>query len=253
MLFFDAFFPLGRSNSSIPDCPRTQTQALLVMHRWDLDRAFVFHTVSRDSDPEQGNRALEQLSHPALIPVWAFDPAYVVPETPEHFLKRALASSVKAVLVNPLMHCIDLGRSPRISQLAALLEQRRIPLLLTYWKTDPEQDVVDWYHLIDFCRKYPHLPVLVWEWRTRSNRPMFDALATAANLKVAISGLWQAQSVAQICSVFGPDRLVFSSGLPHLDPGSFQACVHYADISETDKERIAGGNVNELIEEADYG
>ena len=98
MLFFDAFFPLGRSNSSIPDCPRTQTQALSVMHRWDLDRALVFHTVSRDSDPEQGNRALEQLSDPALFPVWAFDPAFVIPEIPELFLQRALAAGVKAVI-----------------------------------------------------------------------------------------------------------------------------------------------------------
>ena len=253
MLFFDAFFPLGRSNSSIPDCPCTQTQALLVMHRWDIDRAFVFHTVSRDSDPEQGNRALEQLSHPALIPVWAFDPAFVIPEIPELFLQRALASGVKAVLINPLMRRIDLGRSPRISQLALLLEQRRIPLLLAYWETDPEQDVIDWYHLIDFCRDHPHLPVLVWEWRTRSNRPMFDALAVTENLRVAISGLWQAQSIAQICRVFGSERLVFSSGLPHLDPGSFQTCVRYADIDDADKQRIAGGNLEELIEEANYG
>jgi hypothetical protein len=253
MLFFDAFFPLGRSNSSIPDCPRTQTQALSVMQRWDLDRALVFHTVSRDSDPEQGNRALEQLSDPALFPVWAFDPAFVIPEIPRVFLQRALAAGVKAVLINPLMRRIDLGRSPRISQLTLLLEQRRIPLLLTYWKTDPEQDVIDWYHLIDFCRDHPHLPVLVWEWRTRSNRPMFDALAATDNLRVAISGLWQAQSIAQICKVFGPERLVFSSGLPHLDPGSFQACLRYADIGDADKRQIAAGNLEELIEEADYG
>lgn len=253
MLFFDAFFPIGRSNSSIPDCPRTQTQALSVMHRWDLYRALVYHTVSRDSDPEQGNRALEQLSHPTMFPVWAFDPAFVIPETPENFLQRVLASGVKAVLVNPLMRRIDLCRSLRISQLALLLEQRRIPLLLTYWQTDPEQDVVDWYHLIDFCRDHPYLPVLVWEWRTRSNRPMFDALADAANLRVAISSLWQAQSIVQICSAFGSDRLVFSAGLPHLDPGSFQACVRYANIGEADKRRIAGGNVEELIEDANYG
>lgn len=253
MRFFDAFFPLGRSNSSVPDSPRNQDQAIAVMRRWDVDRALVFHTVSRDSDPEQGNRALEQLSHPALLPVWAFDAAYVIPESAELFLQRALASGVKAILLNPLMRRLDLRRSPRIGHLARLLEQLRIPLLLSYWETDPEQDVVDWYPLIDFCLEYPDLPVLVWEWRTRSNRPLFDALAGAPNLKVAISSLWQARSVEQICEAFGANRLVFSLGLPHLDPGSFQACVRYADIGDEDKLQIAGGNLGKLIEEANYG
>ena len=183
MLFFDAFFPIGRSNSSVPDCPRTQDQALSAMRRWDVNRALVYHTVSRDSDPEQGNDAVAGLSDPALLQVWAFDPAYVIPENPEHFLKRALAGGARAVLLNPLMRRIDLRRSPRVGLLAALLAQRRIPLLLAYWKTNPEQDLVDWYSLIDFCLDHPELPVLVWEWRTRSNRPLFDALAGAGNLK----------------------------------------------------------------------
>ena len=253
MLFFDAFFPIGRSNSSVPDCPRTQDQALSAMRRWDVNRALVYHTVSRDSDPEQGNDAVAGLSDPALLQVWAFDPAYVIPENPEHFLKRALAGGARAVLLNPLMRRIDLRRSPRVGLLAALLAQRRIPLLLAYWKTNPEQDLVDWYSLIDFCLDHPELPVLVWEWRTRSNRPLFDALAGAGNLKIAVSALWQAQSIDQICETFGAQRLVFSLGLPHLDPGSFQASVRYAGIGDEAKLRIAGGNLEQLIAEASYG
>jgi len=253
MRYFDAFFPLGRSNASIPECPRTQTQALSVMRRWDVERALVFHTVSRDSDPEQGNRALEQLNDPALLPIWAFDPALVIPETPEHFLERALRAGAAAVLINPLMRRLDLCRSPRIRALAQLLEDRKMPLLVAHWRTNPEEDLVEWYALIDFCKLYPLLPVLVWEWRTRSNRPMFDALGETHNLKIAISSLWQAQSIAQICNVFGPDRLVFSLGLPHLDPGSFQSCLRYADISEEAKRQIAAATLQELIEGAGRG
>ena len=34
--------------------------------------------------------------------------------------------------------------------------------------------------------------------------------------------------------------------------GSFQACVLYANISDEAKGLIAGGNLDKLIEEADY-
>lgn len=256
MRFFDAFFPLGRSNAAVPDSPRHPDEALALMERYDLSGALVFHTVARDGDPQQGNGALAGMlagaRRPELLPAFAFDPTFVIEETAAQFLKSALGSGARAVLLNPLMRRVDLRRSPRVQELAALLEERRIPLLLAHWKTDPDQDLIEWYELSDFCREHPGLPVLAWEWRTRSNRPMFDALARAPNLAVSLSCLWQNQSVAQVCRAFGPERLVFSLGLPHLDPGSFQACVLYADISDEDKARIAAGNLERLLSEADY-
>ena len=253
MNFFDAFLGIGRTNGAVSSCPTNREEALAKMDYYDVDRAFVYHTVSRDSDPVQGNSALTQICQKRLFPVFAFDPAYVITDTVEKFLSSALSIGARGVMINPLMRRINIVRSPRIKELASLLESHRIPLFLVYWQTNAEQDLIDWYELADFCSLYPRLPVLVWEWRTRSNRTMFDVLAETKNLKVSVSSLWQARSIEQITNSYGPDRLVFSLGLPHLDPGSFQACLRYANISLDAKKRIAAGNLDAILEEADYG
>ena len=253
MRFFDAFLSIGRTNGAIDNCPVTEADALAAMQRYDVEAAFIYHTVARDSDPDQGNAAVAALESPLLYPLWAFESSLVREETVPEFLRRALSSGMKGVLVNPLLLRVSLLRSPRLMELAALLAGRRLPLFLAHWHMHPEQDLVDWSGLIDFCRVFPRLPVLLWEWRTRSNRVLFDALEAAGNLKISVSSLWQAQMLDRICHVFGPERLVFSLGLPHLDPGSFQACVRYADIDEEAKKRIAGGNLRQLLDEADYG
>ncbi|MCP4620726.1 MAG: hypothetical protein GY844_30335, partial [Bradyrhizobium sp.] len=165
---------------------------------------------------------------------------------------RALAGDVKAILLNPLMRGVRIDRSVRGLELAALLAERRMPLLAVYRDLREGENLIDWYELADFCNAQPDLPVIAWEWRVRANRPMFDALATTRNLRVSVSSLWQAQMVERICDSFGADRLVFSLGLPSLDPASFQAVVAYADIDAAAKEAIAAGTVRAIIEEADY-
>ncbi len=256
MKFFDVFLPIGRTNLGFSQSPCDVGQAEAVMDRYDIDQALVYNVVSRDSDMEMGNTAIAEMlaKTPSgrLHMIWGFDPAYVITESPEIFLNRALANHVKAFVVNPNARKVRIDRSLRLAGLAALLEKRRIPLIIAPRQWEVQQDIIDWYLLSDFCQKYPALPVICHEWRARSNRPMFDALAETQNLTVAISGLWQTMIVEQIVTSFGASRLVFSSGLPTLDPGAFQGTINYANISEDQKLAIANGNITKMLQEADY-
>ena len=64
--------------------------------------------------------------------------------------------------------------------------------------------------------------------------------------------IWQAQMVEIICERFGPDRLVFSLGLPALDPASFGPVLSYADVDDESKALIACGTMRRLLQEASY-
>ncbi len=251
MDLFDAFLSIGRTNTLAKDLPTNESQALALMDRIGVTEALVYHTVARDSDPELGNAELANLKSPRLHKIWAFDPTYVIPEKPAQFLKRALAANVKAFLVNPLVRDLRVDRCPRILELASLLEKRRIPLLLTYRAWDSGQDTIDWYQVADFCNEFPKLPVITWEWRSRANRPMFDALAQTKNLLISLSSIWQAQMVETICDAFGP-RLVFSMGLPHIDPTSFLGVLNYAPIDDKTRIAIAHGTIMNLLKKAKY-
>ena len=253
MDFFDALLSLGRSNIASPLSPCSQVEALKLMDTHDVSEALVFHTLARDADPESGNQALSrEISSPRLHALWAFDPVVTAREKPEAFLKRALTNGVKAFLINPMMKHVRMDRSPRIQEFASLLESRRIPLFVTYRQWDAIQDIVDWYCLADFCCSVPDLPVYAWEWRSRANRPLLDALSLAPNLGIVLSSLWQAHMVEEICECFSPRRLVFSLGLPYLDPGAFPAVMAYAGIEDEAKQAIASDNIRAALGEADY-
>ncbi len=255
MKFFDMLFPIGRSNRGRDESPCSQAEALVLMDQYDISEALVYHTVARDNNPELGNAVLsDAISDSRLHKIWAYEFSDVKEQaTPEDFLRAALKDNVKAIMVNPLIRDIRITRNQRILNLAKLLEQRRIPLMLTYRQWDGEQqDVIDWYELADFCNTFPKLPIISWEWRSRANRPMFDAMQEAKNLIVSLASIWQAQMTELIVNNFGADRLIFSMGLPRLDPGTFQAMVGYADISEAYKESIAAGNIKGILGGADY-
>lgn len=249
--YFDTFLPVGRINRAAVQSPLSFKDALQIMDTYFVREALVYSTVALN-DPELNNITVSEYNDPRVQTIWAFDPAYVIKESPEQFVKRALKHNAKAIMANPLMRDWRVDRSPRFLELAKVLEERRIPLLLAHRAWDSGQDIIDWYAMVDFCNKFPQLPVITSEWRSRANRPLFDALAQADNLKLSLSSIWQSQMVRQLCESFGSKRLVFSLGLPFLNPGSFHGLVKYAAISELDKQAIASGNIRKIISEANY-
>lgn len=253
MKFFDACLGIGRTSGATDKTPKDEKEALDLMDDYDVAESLVYHFVSRDADPEMGNQAINKIASERMHKVWAIDPAYIINEKPEDFVKRGVQSGVKAFLINPLMRNIKLTRSHRLLGIAEILAERKIPLLVVYRAVDMGgTDAIDWYELADFCNKFETLPVIAKETRTRSNRPLFDGLADAANLKIAVSNIWQNQMIAQIAESFGDDRLIFSMGIPSIDPGSFQMPVLYAELSEQQKNNIAYNNMKNLINEANY-
>ncbi|MFI4911939.1 MAG: hypothetical protein ACIAQZ_09765 [Sedimentisphaeraceae bacterium JB056] len=249
--YFDAFLPVGRINRSAVESPRDFADALSVMDKYLITESLVYSTLGFN-DPELNNITVSEFKDPRVKTIWAFDPAYIIRESPADFVKRALSNNARAIMANPLMRDWRVDRSPRFLELAKVLEERRIPLILAHRAWDSGQDIIDWYSVIDFCNMFPDLPVITWEWRSRANRPLFDALAGADNLRLVLSSIWQSQMVRQLCESFGSNRLIFSLGLPLLNPGSFHGLVRYAAISEEDKRAIASGNIRKIMSEANY-
>ncbi len=255
MKFFDVLMPIGRTNRGLGLTAKNSTELIALMDRFDVSHALVYHTASRDSDPVLGNAALDKLipDSDRLYKIRAYEFADVSENcSPQTFIRDVLKANVKAIMVNPLIRDIRITQNRRINELAELLEQRRIPLILFYRQWDAGQDIIDWYELADFCNRYSRLPIISQEWRSRANRPMFDALHATKNLIVSLASIWQAQMIELLVNNFSSARIVFSLGLGELDPGMFQAVVRYANISEADKRKIAYENIQNIIGNANY-
>jgi hypothetical protein len=253
MDYFDSLLPVGRTNGAVFDAPTTIRQLLEYMDRYYITEALVVHTLSKDSGPDIGNMEILGYRHGRIKRVWGFDPCCVKVQTAAEFLNLALVNDIKAILVNPTMMGVRVDRTRRIDDLAGLLEERRIPLILSYSKlAGLPSDIINWCEVIDFCNKFPKLPVIAGELRTLSNRPMLEALAKTKNLKVMLSSIWQAQMLDTIVENFGHQKIVFSMGSPYMDPGDFQMVVNYADISPKAKIAVACGNMRSILKEANY-
>ena len=161
MNFFDVFLPIGRTNLGVPQSPCDIQQATETMDRYDIGRAMVYNVVSRDSDMEIGNVAmaemLTQTPSERMHMIWGFDPAYVIEESPEDFLTRALANNVKAIVVNPNARKVRIDRSLRLNELASPAGKTENP---TYNRTQTVGGSTRHYRLVYRERLLQKVPQL---------------------------------------------------------------------------------------------
>jgi predicted TIM-barrel fold metal-dependent hydrolase len=112
----------------------------------------------------------------------------------------------------------------------------------------PPWDETDWEAVGDLCRRWPDLPVIVSENRIRrANRTIYRAFDACDNLRVELSGYWLHRGIEYITRRWGARRLIFGSGWPHKGQGCSLATLMCADIDDSDKSLIAGGNLRELM------
>ena len=103
----------------------------------------------------------------------------------------------------------------------------------------------------DLMERFPSLTaILAYNniWPTeRLERPF---LANFPNLRLDLSMMIIDQGIEGLVKEYGSHRLLFGSRFPAMYIGGAMLQLRYADISEEDKEAIAGGNLLAMIKEA---
>jgi predicted TIM-barrel fold metal-dependent hydrolase len=215
------------------------------LERCGIGRALVFHALSKELDPATGNAALarELAGRERLAPCWVVMPHHTgeLPP-PAELCDAAAAQGVAAVRLFPRTHGYSLA--PWCAgELLAALAGRRVPVLL-------DHDETTWEEVNAVCEAHPDLPLILLRVNYRAHRSLYPLLARHVNLHLEI-GLFAAHDgLADCARRFGAGRLLFGSALPHFTPGGPIAAIAYADLPETDKALIAGGNLRRLLGEA---
>jgi len=253
--FFDTNCMVGRYNIFRPGSFYTSEQLLQEMEYYGISEALIFHAVSMENSPQLGNKlTLREVSYgPSLHPVWTFLPS-VPNETspPEAMVEEMKKANAYVARLFPLQFHFDLD-DWCLGEVLELLSEHRIPVIIDYFDSFmPHADRTDWRSVVDVCRRYPNLPVIVTEFRFRTNRRLYQALEKCQNLHIELSALWLFRSVESICQRFGPERLLFGTRLPIRDPSCALGMVNYAMISEEEKEMVASKNLRKLMEGVRY-
>lgn len=250
--FFDAFCQLGRNMHMPEGQPETVDALLAAMDHYGIHEALVIDALAKDANPAAGNaRLLERVAgQPRLHPAWtALMPHSRELPAPGELLARMEAEGVGALFL--FYRAFDIRLDDwGVDELLEPMAQVRAPVFLCPDAAGarPAVDQTDWPAVVSLCRRFPQLPVVVTEARIyKTQRSVYSALAACPNLRLDLRSIWLHGRIEFICREFGAERLLWSSGLPGLEPGVPMMQLAYSAIEEGELRLIAGENLRRLL------
>lgn len=246
----DANATIGRSMIRPPIV--TPEDLLAEMDHLGIDEAIVTHVLQREHHPAVGNRLVltELADHNRLHPAWTFLPDYARELPPAgSYVPEMLAAGVRVAKIYPQAYFTPLvDWMP--DALFPALERHRVPTFVCPdLPMQGARDALERNALRRLCLDHPELPVIAGEYRIRTElRPLYRLMDQCPNFHLELSGLWGHRAIEFICRTWGPERLVFGTNLPNRDGGSTIAQLMYAEIDESAKINVAGGNLRRLID-----
>jgi hypothetical protein len=219
------------------------TDLLAEMDFCGVEQALVFCSASLQDAQVTGNELVlrDTAGLPRLQPTWALLPTQTRElGSGEEFLASMSAAGVRALHAFPELHNFLLGRIG-CGDLLTLLVAQRVPVIVHKY---------DWQKLTDLLTAYPGLVLIqtaVGSWGfDRFVRPLLEAFP---NFYFELSNYQEAGGLEDHCRRYGPERLLFGTNYPYFNMAGPRLTLLHADLSETDRQAIAAGNLRRLLEE----
>jgi len=248
--FFDCSTFIGQPTKRSAWRPVTASELVAEMDRAGIGRALVWHIAQYDVFPLLGNDLLDEAiaqHRERLVPCWSALPTQCgeVGDL-EAWLGRAGAAGVKALRLWPRRGRFPLRREV-VGDILTRMIERRIPLVYSML---PGEDT--WQELYDLLESFPDLCVIVnyqncWS-ADRSFRPLIESYPHAY---VEISAYFPPGGIEAFVESYGSARMLFGSGFPVAYHGAMMLMLGHAEIALEDKQAIAAGNLERLLEEVD--
>ena len=250
MIFFDSNCCLGKLSVPMPKSIETATELIDIMEKAGIEKSLVYHSFAKEYDPTFGNRKLMEVltsflrscvgTSKNLYPCLVLVPHHTgeMPE-PEKIVCEILEKNIRAVRIFPKTHNWSLSEWCS-GKLLNELEQNAIPLFIDFEETS-------WDQLYSLCDNHPNLPIVLTRASFRFNRQIYALLSKTQNLYIETSHFQLHCGIEDVCKKFGANRLLFGSSAPFFAPSPSMMAVKYANISEEEKEMIAGKNLIKLL------
>lgn len=242
--FFDCNASFGSRQFRHPGSFTEKETLLRKMGEFGVQKALVWHSLSKEYDPAEGNRILYQEieENSQLLPVPALLPHYTGEfPSPDRVAEEMRAHHACAATMFPATHGFSLSEI-NCGPLFDMLEQYRIPLFLSL-----NECGIDGIGQLALSR--PGLRLVLTNVTFRIDRNLYPLLSRCDNLWVETSGYKPFCGLTEICRDFGAERLLFGSGMPVSSCASAVALLTYAEIEEDEKQKIAFRNLEQLLSE----
>lgn len=260
MKFFDCNVMIGQTVVPMPSAIPDAKSLLAEMDRLEIEKSLFFHYAFTMDQKNDMNRLTLDAARESgrLVPTWVLATVLTrMHEKLEDQIDRMLDSGVKAarVFVDEAPQAGPLSlKLYLLESLYARMNQHRVPLLIpddylngqgTPSSPPPRADYED---IEDICRTFPELPVVLLDPHYNSQHFVIPLAQRHKNFYFSISAYGLFREMVNTAALIGPDRLLFGTGLPAQDPSLGMGMILYAGMNDSDKEKIAAGNLTRLLE-----
>lgn len=250
MMFFDCCCEIGPRLGKDPAAPWTLDDVVKSMDRCGIAGALVVHTHSVNGDPILARKELRRdlaAHRDRCFPVWILlPPGAGDGELAASRLLRTLdKAGVRAVKFHPRTHGWAFVPAV-IGPVLAELERGRILTLLDYEELGVD-DASVFSRLDVILQSFPNLPLLLQKIRWTHQRVVMELMQRHRNLHLELSEYQGNRVIEYYARWFGPERLLFGSGLPAMSAGAARTLVDYAALPKAAQALIAGGNLTRLL------
>ncbi len=193
----------------------------------------------------RGNRMLAEActKHDRYLPAFSITPPVHddAASLDEYFAGMRAANS-KAVWLAPIP---GVTCNWMYGELFSACAEKRVPVFLHRDSGSPD----DFHRILS---DFPELRLVLAGASYGEDHLLYPLLRKFPNLHVCLGHFYiPAYGPMRFLEHFPAERLLFGSGLPGFSPGGLIAHVMYADISDSDREKILAGNLTRLLAEAE--
>ena len=247
--FFDSNCMLGPTNTNREPSFISSQDLLSEMDRVGIGEALVFSSRSLMSHPDDGNRMIlkETVDHPRLHPCWVLLPPGTreLPD-PKVLIREMQEAGVRAARLFPAMHNYPFV-TDILAPLLDVLAGARIPLFLDTGRRHWSSVGVDWPEVFRVCEAYPDLPLVLVREGGTTQRVLYGRWQRYPNLLIETSYLQTPNCLEEIARDYGPDRLLFGTGMPNFDPGPPMSTIRGSSMDDEGGAKVAGDNLRRLM------
>lgn len=243
MKYFDLNYQLGRGTLNNGDYDTVEA-ILEQMDYLGIDRSLVWSAEARDWSAVNGNRELLEIIEPfskRLFPCFVITPRdYYEKGTVDFYQQQCASGRVRAFRISPVS-----GRSP-VRECEFVLQKlaEYKPLVLIDTR---ELNLTDYADLELLARSLPTVKFVLNQKIWCDLDVVFNLMKRCENILLDTSWLHVRNTIESAIGLFGADRLLFATGHKNQYGAAIGALAH-AEISDADREKIAHGNAEALLD-----
>lgn len=232
----------GKTVYTEPGSYYEKSDLLSKMNKFNVEKALVYHSSSKQYNSKFGNELLSQeiLSDDNLLPIYALTPSDTSYYKDFDVLNKELkGNDVKGIRMFPSSHSFSL-KEYSCGETYDYLESINMPIFIDFDET--HCDVID-----DILSNHKDLKIIMCYTGYRGDRYIYPMLKKHKNFFIETSRYSVFQGIESINNKYGVDNVLYGTSSPSLSMASGVYLMETLLIGEDNIEKIAHKNIERII------